>query len=135
MRSKTRLRHVARLRNQRFFTLDDLNASIAELTERINTKLSRHLGASRADLFARLDRPALKPLPVDAYVWAERKVCVVALDYPIDVHRHYCSVPHQTLHQQVWVRVTARTIEVFAKGPRACVACKDLVQSSAHHFT
>jgi len=58
----------------------------------------------------------------------------VALDYHVDVHRHYYSVPHQLLRQQVWVRVTARTIEVFAKGQRASVACKDLVQSSAHHF-
>jgi len=81
-----------------------------------------------------LDRPALKPLPVEAYVYAEWKLCVVALDYHVDVHRHYYSVPHQLLRQQVWVRVTARTIEVFAKGQRACVACKDLVQSSAHHF-
>ena len=124
---------VARLRNQRFFTLDDLNAAIAELTKRINTKLSRHLGASRADLFARLDWPALKPLPVEAYVYAEWKLCVVALDYHVDVHRHYYSVPHQLLRQQVWVRVTARTIEVFAKGQR--VASHARTSSNHQHTT
>ena len=120
---------VARLRNQRFFTLDDLNAAIAELTTRINSKLSRHLGASRADLFARLDKPTLKPLPVDAYIYAEWKLCVVALDYHVDVHRHYYSVPHQLLRQQVWVRVTARTIEVFAKGQRVA----SHVRTSSNH--
>ena len=124
---------VARLRNQRFFTLDDLNAAIAELTTRINSKLSRHLGASRADLFARLDKPALKPLPVDAYIYAEWKLCVVALDYHVDVHRHYYSVPHQLLRQQVWVRVTARTIEVFAKGQR--VASHVRTSSNHQHTT
>ena len=124
---------MARLRNQRFFTLDDLNAAIAELTTRINSKLSRHLGASRADLFARLDKPALKPLPVDAYIYAEWKLCVVALDYHVDVHRHYYSVPHQLLRQQVWVRVTARTIEVFAKGQR--VASHVRTSSNHQHTT
>ena len=124
---------VARLRNLRFFALDDLNAAITALNAQINTKVSRHLGASRQDLFDRLDRPALKPLPVAAYVYAEWKLCTVALDYHVDVERHYYSVPHQLLRQKVWVRITARTVEVFANGKR--VASHTRTSSNRQHTT
>ena len=44
------------------------------LLDRLNTKVTRHLGASRKDLFEHLDKPALKPLPVDPYTYAEWKL-------------------------------------------------------------
>ena len=124
---------VARLRNQQFFTLDDLNAAIKDLNAQINGKMSRHLGASRQDLYDRLDKPALKPLPAAAYVYAEWKLCTVALDYHVDVERHYYSVPHQLLRQKVWVRLTARTVEIFAKGAR--VASHARTSSNHQHTT
>ena len=102
---------LARLRNQRVFSLDELNAAIRPLMERLNGKVTRHLGASRRDLFETLDRSALKPLPVEPYVYAEWKECRVGLDYHVDVGRHYYSVPHQLLKQKLWVRITARTID------------------------
>jgi len=124
---------VARLRNQRFFTLDDLNAAIRPLLEQLNTKVTRHLGASRQDLFTRLDQPALKPLPAEPYVYAEWKECRVGLDYHIDVQRHYYSVPYQMLRQKLWVRITARTIEVYFKGKR--VAAHARTSSNYQHTT
>jgi hypothetical protein len=45
-----------------------VNAAIIPLLEQLNGKVSRHLGASRRELFERLDRPALKPLPVAVHV-------------------------------------------------------------------
>ncbi|MEO0430035.1 MAG: hypothetical protein AAF160_21685 [Pseudomonadota bacterium] len=58
---------VARLRGRRFFSLAELNTAIRELLERFNGKVTRHLGASRRQLFETLDRPALKPLPATPY--------------------------------------------------------------------
>ncbi len=124
---------MARLRKQRFFTLDDLNAAIRPLLEQLNTKVTRHLGASRQDLFTRLDQPALKPLPVEPYVYAEWKECRVGLDYHIDVHRHYYSVPHQLLREKLWVRITARTIEAYFKGQR--VAAHQRTSGNRQHST
>ena len=109
---------VARLRNGKFFSLDEVNGAIGELLDRLNAKVTRHLGASRRDMFEQLDRPALKALPVEPYVYAEWKECRVGLDYHIDVGRHYYSVPHQLLKQKLWVRSTGRTIEVYFKGKR-----------------
>ena len=42
---------LARLRNQRFFGLDEVNAAIRPLLDQLNGKVTRHLGASRHDLF------------------------------------------------------------------------------------
>ena len=84
---------MARLRNRRFFGLDELNAAIRPLLDQLNGKVTRHLGASRRDLFETLDKPAFKPLPVEPYVYAEWKQCRAGLDYHINVGRHYYSVP------------------------------------------
>ena len=64
---------LARLRNQRFFSLDELNAAIRPLLDQLNGKMTRHLCASRRDLFEQLDKPALKPLQIEQYVYAEWK--------------------------------------------------------------
>ena len=124
---------VARLRNRRFFGLDELNAAIRPLSDQLNGKVTRHLGASRRDLFERLDKPALKPLPAEPYVYAEWKQCRVGLDYHIDVGRHYYSVPHQLLKRKLWVRITARTIEAFFEGKR--VASHARTSGNRQHST
>lgn len=124
---------LARLRNQRFFSLDELNAAIRPLMEQLNGKVTRHLGASRRELFEALDRPALKSLPVEPYVYAEWKECRAGLDYHIDVGRHYYSVPHQLLKQKLWVRITARTIEAYFKGKR--VAAHQRTSGNRQHST
>ena len=124
---------LARLRNQRFFGLHEVNAAIRPLLDQLNSKLTRHLGASRKDLFERLDRPALKPLPVEPYVYAQWKQCRAGLDYHIDVDRHYYSVPHQLLKQKLWARITARTVEIFHKGQR--VAAHSRMSGNRQHST
>ena len=120
---------LARLRNQRFFGLDEVNAAVRPLLEQLNGKVSRHLSASRQELFERLDRPALKPLPVASYVYAEWKQCRAGLDYNVDIGRHYYSVPYQLLKQKLWARITARTVEVYFKGQRVA----SHVKTSGNH--
>ena len=74
---------IAKLRNRQFFSLCALNEAIAALVAQINTRMSRHLGASRRALFEDLERSALKPLPAEPYVFAEWKECRVGLDYHV----------------------------------------------------
>jgi len=76
---------LARLRNRQFFSLAEVNTAIHPLLDRLNDKVSRHLGASRRQLFVQLDKPALKPLPVAPYVYAEWKKCRAGLDYHIAI--------------------------------------------------
>jgi transposase len=124
---------TAKLRNRSFFSLPELNAAIAELVTQINNRLSRHLGASRRALFEELERPALKPLPAEPYVFAEWKECRVGIDYHVEIEKHYYSVPHELLREQVWARITARTIEVFHRDKR--VAAHMRSSSNRQHTT
>ena len=62
---------LARLRNQIFFSLSELNERIAELLEELNTRTMRQYKASRRELFEKLDKPALKPLPQTRFVYGE----------------------------------------------------------------
>jgi len=48
---------LARLRNQRFFSLAELNAAIKILVVELNARQMRDFGASRAELLAELDKP------------------------------------------------------------------------------
>jgi transposase len=58
---------LARLRNQTFFSLAELNERIAELREELNGRTMRRYGKSRRELFEELERPALMPLPAQRF--------------------------------------------------------------------
>ena len=109
---------VARLRNQRFTSLAELNAAIAPLVDALNQRIMRRLNTSRAALFETVEKPALKPLPREPYVYAEWKIRRVGLDYHVDVEKHFYSVPYRYLREEVDVRIAARTVEIFRKGER-----------------
>lgn len=112
---------LARLRNRRFFSLEELNAAIAVELERLNARASRHLGASRRQLFEDIEWPAMHPLPQTRHVHADWKKVTVGLDYHVRVEGHHYSVPHDLVRQSLWARITAATVEVFKGGRR--VAC------------
>ncbi len=109
---------LARLRNRRFFSLAELNQAIRELLEDLNGRVTRHLGASRRQLFEEIDRPALKPLPDQTYQYAEWKQRRAGLDYHVEVAKHYYSVPHALAKHKLWARITDRSVEIFHNGRR-----------------
>src|SRR6266849_689920 len=61
---------LARLRHETFFSLEALNERIAILLEELNHRRMRLYGASRRELYERLDKPALHPLPEKPFVYA-----------------------------------------------------------------
>lgn len=109
---------LARLRNQTFFSLSDLNKSIRTLLDELNRRPMAQMGRSRQEMFEMLDRPALRPLPSSRYEFATWKKARVHVDYHIEFEKHYYSVPHTLLRQDVFVRATERTIEIFFKNQR-----------------
>ena len=85
---------LARLRHERFFSLAALNTRIAELLEALNTRPMRLYRASRRELFERLDRPALRPLPAEAFIVGDWHYDArVNIDYHVELHGHYVSCP------------------------------------------
>jgi len=118
---------LARLRNETFFSLASLNERIWELLEDLNDRVMRRYGKSRRQLFQELDRPALRPLRPERFVWGEWKLATVNIDYHIEVEHHYYSVPFTLVHERVEVRTSAATVEIFLRGRR--------VTSHARSFT
>jgi transposase len=113
---------LARLRHRQFYSLAELNTAIAELLKRLNDeKPLRRLGRTRRQLLEELDRPALKPLPADPYVFAQWRVCRVGIDYHVEVDKHFYSVPYRFARAEVEARLTSRTVEIFVKGERIAV--------------
>jgi transposase len=114
---------LARLRCHPFFSLPELNAAIrTSLDELMLRYLSRRpfkkLPGSRLSLFEQINRPAMRPLPPEPYVFAEWKKARVHIDYHVQVDGHYYSVPYQLVKQPLDVRLSANTVELFHKGQR-----------------
>lgn len=109
---------LAALRHRRFYHLDELNAAIGELLVRLNNRVMRHVRQSRRQLYERLDRPALKPLPAQPYEYAEGKDVGVNIDYHVSFDDHYYSVPYTLVGETLWCRATHHTVELFLKGKR-----------------
>ena len=112
---------LARLRHRRFFSLADLNAAIRALLDELNDRPMR--GWGRAGARVRTARPSgAQPLPDEPYEYAEWKRCRVNLDYHIEIAKHYYSVPHQLIRQEVEARITAATVEIFHRGKRVATS-------------
>ena len=109
---------LARLRHQRFFSLNELNRALRVLLVDLNQRPVKKLSGSRTSAFADMDQPALRALPLKAYEYDEWKLARVGPDYHIEADEHYYSVLCQHARQQVDVRITAATVEVFYRGAR-----------------
>ena len=109
---------LAPLRHRTFFSLSELNQAMREQLIAYNERPFQKLPGSRRSLFLTLDKPALLPLPVERYAYAEWKHAGVNIDYHVELDKHYYSVPYQLVRQKVEVRVTAAIVECFHKGKR-----------------
>ena len=124
---------LARLRHQRFFSLNELNRMLRTLLTDLNQRAFKKLPGSRASAFAEMDQPALRALPLKAYEYAEWKLARVGPDYHVEADGHYYSVPCQHARQQVDVRLTAAIVEIFQRGVR--LASHTRCAFKGHHTT
>ena len=88
---------LARLRQPRPSSASTSSTSaIAELLEELNARPFQKLdGCQPRELFERLDRPALKPLPASAFGSSARwKDAKVNIDYHVELDDRLYSVPH-----------------------------------------
>jgi transposase len=109
---------LAKIRNQIFFSLDALNERIAELICELNARVMRIYGASRRDLFERLDKPAMGPLPETRFITSEWKTARINIDYHVEFDHHFYSVPSTLARQEIDLRATASTVEIYLRGER-----------------
>jgi len=109
---------MARLRHHRFASVQSVDEAIRPLLKNLNERAFQKLPGSRRSMFESLDRPAMRPLPTTPYVYAEWKRVRAAFDYHVEIDRHYYSVPHALVGQELWARFSAATVEVFHRSQR-----------------
>ena len=109
---------LAALRNRVFYSLADINEAISGLLDKLNSRKFKRIDSTRDELFEKLDKPALAPLPQDRYQYAEWRSAKVNIDYHVAVDKHFYSVPNQFVGQQLDIRLTGTTVEVLHKGRR-----------------
>ena len=104
---------IAVLRNRIFFNVDEINEALSPLLDRYNNKVMKHIGKSRNELFLELDSPSLNPLPNNKFIYKEFKVAIVHLDYHVELHKCYYSVPYKYLKEKVEIRYSTVTVEIY----------------------
>jgi len=119
---------LARIRDETFHSLGVLNARLAVLVADLNGRVMRTYKASRRDLFERLDRPALSPLPDTAFEVSTWKEVSLNVDYHFELDHHLYSAPQQLIRERVWIRATATTVEVLHGGKRVASHVRSYVR-------
>jgi len=109
---------LAALRKRRFFSLGEVNQAIQELLVRLNDRPFRKREGSRRSLFESLDKPVLRALPTERYEYGDWETHRVNIDYHVEFDNHWYSVPYQLTQQEVEVRATTTTVEIFHRGVR-----------------
>lgn len=119
---------LAALRNRTFFSIQEVNEAIGELLDKLNSRKFKNIDATRDDLFERLDKPALKPLPATRYEYADWKTAKANIDYHIALEKHFYSVPHHLVGEQLDVRFTATIVEIFHKNVRVASHMRSYIE-------
>lgn len=109
---------LARLRNKTFFSLEELNEEIRKELNQFNRRPFQKVPGCRLSHFEEFDKPYLKPLADTPYIFAEWQKKRVGNNYHINVFGHYYSTPYLIVKEEVDIRITANTIEIFYKNKR-----------------
>ena len=123
---------LARIRNETFTSLADLNARLAALTLDLNGRTMKAYKASRRDLFERLDKPALAALPATPFEPSTWKEVGLNVDYHFVFEHHLYSAPYTLLieERRLWVRATATTVEAFDRDHRVASHVRSYVHGT-----
>ena len=90
---------LASLRNQKFFSIDELNQAIQQKMDIINRKTTRRFTISRYEQFLALDGKDLNPLPLYPYELCTWKRSVrVSEFYRVEYQSNQYSVPYTYAH-------------------------------------
>ena len=119
---------VARIRNEVFHSLGELNARIGELLVDLNNRVMRRYGKTRRELFDQLERGKLRPLPPERFEYAEWSKPRPNIDYHVVVDGHYYSVPYAQRHATLEARTTQTTVEIFGHQGRVCAHRRSYVK-------
>lgn len=113
-------RIFAPLYDKTFYSLKDLNHSFREQLEIHNNRKITRLGISRRELYEKVEKECLMPLPAQRYPLKYFETHKIAPDYHfiLSADKHYYSVPWQLKGTLVRVVFDERTVAFYADGLR-----------------
>lgn len=129
---------IAALRNHRFFSFEEIRKAVAEKLEELNRYSFKKREGCRYSAYSDEEKAFMKPLPLTPYepaVWSTAKI---PLDYLITDGKNKYSVPFDLIGEEVDIRLTKNTVEVFFHGsrvashPRAKMQLRDPITQPEH---
>jgi hypothetical protein len=111
-----------RLRNQSFYSLEELNARLQASCEDFNNRVMKDYGVSRHGLYERDEKAKMRPLPSEGYVLVKSYQLQVGSNGHVylGTRKEHYSVPYELVGQRVQVVVSQRLVKVYHKS--TCVA-------------
>jgi transposase len=102
------------LKGLTFASLEEQNRHLLEwettvADRRIHGTIRQQVGA----FFAQVERPLLRPLPLERFAFFHEAQRTVHRDGHVEVARAYYSVPPEYLGQRLWVRWDGRVVRIF----------------------
>lgn len=116
-------RIFAPLRNNIFYSLEELNQAIIDKLDHHNNMFMQRIKTSRKQLFDEIEKSVLLPLPSEYYEFKKFLNLKVQFNYHIELRedRHYYSVPFRYIGKQVTVIYTQRSVEIFFNNIRIAI--------------
>lgn len=118
----------APLRNEVFFSLEELNNALWEQLDKFNQKPFQGKDYSRRQLFEEIERQQLKPLVRNNYDL--KSFCKYRVQYNHHIYlredKHYYSVPFQYTGKEVIISYTSRTVEIYHNNTRIALHKRNL---------
>lgn len=116
-------RIFAPLRDEIFYSVNELNEAIKKLLEKHNNIPMQRINVSRLTLFEETERAALIPLPLLPYEQKKFQQSTVQFNYHIYLKEdaRYYSVPHRYSGKVVKVRYNWTVVEIFYKNERIAI--------------
>ncbi len=120
----------APMRNQTFYSLDALNSRILEQLEQLNHKKMQGHDYSRYERFTREEKPLLRALPPEPYVFKYSKKFTLNSTYHVQLvtDRHFYSVPYQYVGSQATMIYDYRNVEIYIGLERVAVHVRSYEQ-------
>jgi transposase len=111
---------TAAIRNEKFFSIHELNHEIKNQLEKLNHKSFQKKEGSRYSVYATNEKPFLTSLPPAPFELSQWKKAIVQFNYHISVDKMQYSVPYEYIKQEVDVRITQSVVEGFYHNQRIC---------------
>lgn len=119
------------VREQTFYSVDQLNQTFRKYLERLNGAKMKDWGVSRAERFEG-EKSLLKACVQQNWEMAEWKPAKVHADCHVQVLKKFYSVPYKFVGQEVRVKITSKLIEVFDRDLNPLAAHARLFGKETH---